>query len=98
MRILVPLTVAVLSLPLMAATCDRADAFAKACAGLTGAYAVYAEVRSEAGANTNMLVDVSFKNVEPFCRNPPANTTEAAVRVAAASLTIWKAYRSIQRS
>lgn len=88
-----PLMVLGLTLPLMASKCDFDDAYAKACAGLTGAMAVFAEARAEAGPNTIKLVDVSFSQAEPFCKNPPADTTQAAVRITAASLVIWKAYR-----
>lgn len=70
------------------------NAFDKTCSGLRGAYAVFAEVREVVPAKTQVLVDASFKSVNPLCTNPPLDTTEAAVRVAAASLTIWKAYRS----
>lgn len=77
-------------------TPSKQNAFDTACSGLRGAKAVYAEVRSEAPANISFIVDQAFKSVIPLCDNPPKDQTEAAVRVTAASLTIWKAYRSVQ--
>lgn len=81
---------------LTACTPSQQNAFDKACSGLRGAFAVYAEVRPEAPANVSFVVDQAFKSVIPFCDNPPQDRTEAAVRITAASLTIWKAYRSVK--
>lgn len=78
------------------AGCVPSDGYGKACSGLRGAYAVYAEVRAEAPANVTFVVDQAFRSAIPFCENPPKDQTEAAVRITAASLTIWKAYRSVQ--
>lgn len=88
--------VAIAVLALTGCTPSVQSAFDKACSGLTGAYAVFSEVREVARPNTQMLVDAAFKSVNPLCVNPPKDQTEAAVRIAAASLVIWKAYRSTQ--
>lgn len=77
-------------------TASQQSAYSKACSGLRGAYAVYGEVRSEAPANVSFVVDQAYKSVNAFCITPPQDQTEAAVRITAASLTIWKAYRSVR--
>lgn len=89
----------IIAIPVLAlalAGCVPSSGYDKACSGLRGAYAVYGEVRAEAPANVTFVVDQAFKSVIPFCENPPKDQTEAAVRITAASLTIWKAYRSVQ--
>jgi hypothetical protein len=81
---------------LFLAGCIPSSGYDKACSGLRGAFAVYAEVRAEAPLNVTVVVDQAFKSTIPFCDNPPQDQTEAAVRITAASLVIWKAYRSVQ--
>lgn len=88
--------VAMLLAVAMLSACMPSAGYDKACSGLRGAYAVYGEVRAEAPANVTFVVDQAFKSVIPFCDNPPQDQTEAAVRITAASLTIWKAYRSVK--
>lgn len=85
-----------LLLPLFLIGCMPSDAYDKACSGLRGANAVFAEVRLEAPLNVRFVADQAFKSTIPFCDNPPKDQTEAAVRIAAASLAIWKAYRSVK--
>lgn len=92
MKTLIILGVGILAL----SACMPSAGYDKACSGLRGAFAVYGEVRAEAPANVTFVVDQAFKSTIPFCDNPPKDQTEAAVRITAASLTIWKAYRSVK--
>lgn len=77
-------------------TPGQQSAYDKACSGLRGVYAVFSAVREVASPQQELVVDAAFKNTIPFCVNPPADRTEAAVRIAGASLAIWKVYRSVQ--
>lgn len=93
MKLLATLAIVMLGLT----GCIPSGAYDKACSGLRGALAVYGEVRAEAPVNVSLVVDQAFKSAIPFCDNPPKDQTEAAVRITAASLTIWKAYRSVHK-
>lgn len=77
-------------------TPGQQSAYDKACSGLRGVYAVFSAVREVASPQQELVVDAAYKNTIPFCVNPPADRTEAAVRIAGASLAIWKVYRSVQ--
>lgn len=86
--------VAITALSLVAGcTPSTQSAFEKLCAGLTAGYAIFSEVREVAKPTAAALVDTTWQQTEPLCINPPKDPTSAGVRIAAASLIIWKAYR-----